>query len=530
MRGPLTVRIDDGVTHRSVTRHVNGLRFKRSAWGGDVDLTCTVALPRGAFHDLDADDTIMVDDARTAETAWSGDLEHPGDTSGPGGQALDMQAFGGAVRLQSKRVPLAPVHQADQDWQRDSNSTKGARTNSEQFPDGEPNLEVSWDKGFGVDRFDLGEWVLRAYAQAGLRVGRVRADVDAGVTTADYVQRIMTGPTVAALTSAAARTASTTAGAIAATVGAGIGADSDIIALRAIRAGADVTATKDHWFRFWRVIVRQLLKDRHGADITAPSFYEGNRVLASWVIEDMIGRGMCPGLDPAKVTIQETGYLIDSLSWLDGITMGDALAELKVLEPDMWWTVYGDTGQFGLWDDENPRYVVSDRDGGIVLPGPDITRCNRVVVEWVDRRGRQQTTVVLAADAPAGERGVRSEVLAGLAYVRDTDPVQLPEGTGTQANAERAGAQILAYRNDPPRAGTAVIRRPILDLWAGAMVYPHEHMPACAVLHQETGVTYRLTEVEYVDGDAASAWTLGEPVVDEAQRLARLERKAKRRR
>lgn len=530
MRGPLSLVIDDGNGPRHVSKDTTGLRFKRSAYGGDIDLTALVSTDRGTFTDLGPGDTVTLYDGRTGAFVFRGTANLPGVTAGPQGESFDLQAFGGAARLQAVTDSLGYVHALDEGWKR-NDSTKGARVDEEQKKDGTPTLEVSWAKLFELENGDQGQFVNAAFQRAGLKVGRIRATWDAGRTSANLDVRILAGTTVDTLASADFDTASTGGGTLSATVGGGgIGSGEDVAALRVKWTGATLDVEKNgasnkieggvpdktFWVRFWDVIVRQVLKDKHGDDITSSARYTGagaNTVTADEVIEDMLGRGMCPGLDMDKVTVGSFGYKIDALSWLDGIKMGDALNELLLFEPTLTWQVYGDTANFDAWPSE-PRYVVSARDGGVTHPGEEVSLADRVFVEWTDRRGRQQRTKVHDPDIP-----VKMEA----------DPISLPEGVGSEANATRAGEKALAMHNDPPRAGTAVVRRPILDRWSGAMVLPHELMPGCLVLEQETGHEFRCVETEYVDDDQACVLTLGEPRRSLEQVIARLERKQRRR-
>lgn len=531
MRGPLSLVIDDGNGPRHVTRRTTGLRFKRSAYGGDIDLTAVVSTDRGTFTDLGPGDSVTVYDGRTAAPVFRATANLPGVTVGPQGEAYDLQAFGGAARLQAITDSLCYVHALDEGWRR-NDSTKGAKVSEEEKKDGTPVLEVSWAKLFELETDDQGQFVNSTLQRAGLKLARLRCEWDAGRNSAALDVRALAGTSVDTLTSAASDTASTSGGVLLAHVGGGgIGANEDVAALRVKWNGGTLDVEKSgasnkivggvpdksFWVRFWDVRIRQVLKNKYGDDLTGSSHYTGTNggsVRAHEVIADMLGRGMCPGLDKDKVTVEAFSYDIDALAWLDGIKMGDALNELLLFEPTLTWQVYGDTAHFGAWPSE-PRYVVSAQDGGVTHPGEEVSLADRVYVEWTDRRRRQQRTKVTDPDIP-----VKMEA----------DPISLPEGVGSEANALKAGQVALSLHNDPPRAGTAVVRRPILDRWSGCVVLPHEIMPGCLVLEQETGHEFRLVETDYSDDDQACVLTLGEPRKSLEQVIARLERKQRRRR
>lgn len=531
MRGPLSLVIDDGNGPRRVTSRTRDLRFKRSAYGGDVDLTAHVRTERNTFTDLGPGDTVTLYDGRTGAYVFRGTADQPGATAGPRGQSYDLQALGGAVRLQASTEALAYVHALDDGWRR-TDSTKGAEVNQQEKNSGKATLEISWAKLFELEANDQGQFANRTLQALGLRVGRVRAEWDAGRTSANLVLRAMSGTDLDSLASAADTTATTTGGTLAAYVGGGgIAEGDDAVALRARWVGPTLDVVKNavtdkieggvpdktYWVRFWDVIVRQVLKDVEGNDIVDGDVYSGteaNTVTVQRVIRDMIGRGMCPDLDVEKVTIgQSFEYAIDALSWLDGIKMGDALNELLIFEPQLTWQVYGDEATFDAWPEE-PRYVFDARDDAS-FPGEEISLADRVFVEWRDRRGREQRTKVTDPEVP-----VKMEA----------EPITLPDGVGSEANAQRAGEVALSLRNNPPRAGTVVVRRRLLDRWTGTMVLPHDVMPGCLVVERETGHEFRLVETEYVDRDGAVALTLGEPRRTLEQVMARLERKQKRRR
>jgi hypothetical protein len=343
------------------------------------------------------------------------------------------------------------------------------------------------------------------------------------------VLRLMTGTDVDTLSSAASATASLAGGLLQAYIGGGgITVGDDIVGLRVRYDGTTLevhkNATTDkveggvpdktYWARFANVTARQMLKDKFGDDITDSSFYLTSTLPTHHVIADMVGRGMCPGLDPDKVTIGTFDYLIDALSWLDGIKMGDALNQLRDYEPTLTWQVYGDSANFDAWPTD-PRYVISSRDGGVSHPGDDgASLADRVYVSWIDRRGRQRTTKVTDPSIPVKQ---------------EAEPIDLGEVSGSEANAQRVGEKALELHNDPPKAGTAVIRRPVEDLLTGCIVQPWEIMPGFKVVEQETGDEFRLYETDYDHDSRAAVLTLGEPVRPIETVIARLERKQRRR-
>ena len=531
MRGPLAVRIDDGTTVRHVTRRTRGLRFSRTAFGGDADLACMVSLPRHAFRHLGAGAELVVYDTRTGGVVWSGHIDHPGTSASRAGQEFVLQAFGGAQRLKAATTPLGYAVKDLSLWERSSNSQKGAKTRPDERADERPTIQIYANDGKSVTTGFRGEYVIRALKRAGLEVGWVSTMRDSGRNDADYRVRLLTGTDLGSLSILRDQDASTTSAQMSVALDNVLPTGQTIAALRIDRVNTARTATDDDWHEFFDIAVAQTRLDLSGARVT--SDYTGGVIYAHEVITDMLGRGMAPGADTSQATVDETfTYPIDALDWLDGVTMADGLAELLIFEPDLWWTLYGDRFTAGRWDEANPRYVISARDGGISKPDREYPDCNRVHVTWVDERGRERpyTFDILNDSADLAAYEAAGYTAPNLNYTRDAEPITLPAGLGSAGNAERVAIHALGMANNPPPAGTAVVRREVRDAWGGRRVMPHELMPGCAVLEQETGQTYWLTGVEYVDAEGAAVLTLGEPPRTTEQIIARVARRKRRRR
>lgn len=517
MQGTIGVRINDKVRSRNVTKYTNELRFSKSAYGGDIDVSCIVTVPRHTFEDLGPGDNIVLFDTRTGEEIWSGNTDNPGVTIGQAGERYDLQGFGSSARLQAVTKPLGYVVTTIDLFNRSSNSVKGAQTQVDERADGSPTLMVSANEGKQVTQAWQGEWATRAFKKAELTISRVRADYDAGLDNASYQMQIWAGTDISSLTRIDTHNAKTTTDSMGSYQGGGEGLGAaDIVAFRVSRNDSAIQATDNHWFEFWNILMRQSLKSRFGNSQDGAD-YSVNHVYSHQVIIDMIGRNMAPGIDPDFLDVPNGSYQIDNLAWLDGVTFADAMEQLRVFEPGLWWMAQGKRLEIGYWDDRPPRYVIGKRQGGITSPGEEFALCNRIAVRWVDSRGRDQVTIV------------RTDI-EGLDYTRDAEDIELPEGVGSEANARRAGEKALELLSDPPRAGTAVIRQKIRDEWLGCWVWPHEIEPGCRVREQESGDILRLTEVEYNDPDGAATLTLGEPVRSIDQYMARLHKHRRRRR
>jgi hypothetical protein len=265
--------------------------------------------------------------------------------------------------------------------------------------------------------------------------------------------------------------------------------------------GATNVSSDNVWAALGDVAVLGGLRDRYGNKIGAPRL---DYVLASEVVEDLLGRLLTDAVDAASAVIDPTTYHIDSLAFMDAVTATNVIEELLKFEPDFDWGIgaAGLNGKHSFWFRQwptQPRYILTD-DDGLDLPGSEDTLCNRVAVEWTDEKGKPQVEVI-TADVP--ELGNR---------IKDADKVTLPEGRGSLANAQRIGAQVLASKNAVQVAGSASVDRPLMDLVTGQKVMPWQLEPGCVARLQTKGVDVRITEMTYSDNDVSTSLTLGNPV------------------
>lgn len=522
MRTRLAVQVTDNVGTRDVTRFAKGLHFKRTAYGGDAEMGVSLNVPLYTFEGLGPNDKVEIFDGRSGESIFLANTDNPGAIKGPRGNSYDLTAFGYAARLQYVTKSLAYVETSLDSFKRGGLSSAGAQDRNDERggAGGTQTIRVFANEGKSVTTAWQHEFLCRRFAQENLTIARCSVGWEAGLTDANYVVQIRGGtdPTTAMPVVSASPTASTAGTTLEAYYGTGgsMAGTETFVALRVNRNTSTRTATDNDWVQYWTPVLMQLRRNADGSN-QAGTAYQRNYVLAHEVIADMLGRGMAPGINATNVTLPTTTYQITALAFWDGITMADLLQQLTVFEPDLYWMAEGSTFTAGLWDDNNPRYVVSEKDGGIDSPGEEVTLCNRVSVSWTDNRGKDRTTVVTAT-------------VDGLTYTRDAEPITLPEGMGSAANAQRAGDMALAVTNKRPRAGTAVIRKPIRDQLTGYDVMPWEIEPGSTVLERESGEVLRLTEVEYSDDEGAATLSLNRPVRTIEQRLAQLARRNRRRR
>lgn len=535
----LSVRIDDGAGHDRLYRF-RDLSWRDTAAGGWASLQVTVIADD--LTDLGPNDHIWVYD-NAGETLFEGYLDNPGVTKGPRGSEYQITATGPGGLASDAAHPYIVVDTALERWTPSQYSTKGAVLGTADIDDDTACLQVTAPKDTEVtvagnvtfqtalvttDRW-TGDFKYGAIRAAGQQLARIVATFRGGVNDSDFLYGIRTRTGSAGSTDwVASHTSGVTPATLFAKYGdADFGATDDVGNLRVSRYNSDTTGAEEQIFQIYNITVRALLKNADGTDITTG--YTSNTVLASAIVTDMVGRGLLPGLDSARISIETTSDGIDQFAFPDGITGAGALEALVVYEPDMVWT-YGPSSGAGhsfdyrAWDDTDARYELDDERDGVTLPGGDNELCNRIIVAWTDRKGRPKTTTV-GAYVPA--LGNKNPVLSNgtidptfIGRIRDADTVSIPAEFGTETGAARLGAAILARSATPPRAGTALVRRPILDQSLGRLVMPGQIRAGYSVRLRSTGELLRLTEVGYDHDSRAASLTLGSPTLTVEQLLA----------
>jgi hypothetical protein len=110
-----------------------------------------------------------------------------------------------------------------------------------------------------------------------------------------------------------------------------------------------------------------------------------------------------------------------------------------------------------------PRYEVSVRDDW-KQRGSDVDLCNRILVNWTDGNGNSRSTAVTAASSAWSGSGSRSTRSAPGSRTPTRSPAR-PVRLGRERT--QIGAQILTDKINPPKAGTILVRRPIVDQLTG---------------------------------------------------------------
>jgi hypothetical protein len=548
VRFPVSVRISDGVTDRHVTGYVSRLRYKITAPGGFHSASMTLHVDPSTLSDLGPADRLFIY-GPTGATLWEGFIDNPGRLAGDEGVGFDLSVTGTLTLADDQSRAYVYVDRDLSEWepyaknQAIANATTS--TNPTNDADQTQGLFTGLNNGQVAATNALSQIGYFALVKAGLQFGAISAAVRSGKTDTGYRTELVYGPPTGVNVVANSGGISTNAATFTRVVGEAGNPPSgtNAVAVRLRRTDGPTNIADDNTWTWWsNIAVLGRRVDRFGVLVTgAAGMISATHVRGDWVAEDLLGRvlTLC---DPNGSTIEAASYLIDQLTYHDGATAADVLDDLAVFEPDMLWEILHSTSagyvfNYRSWP-TTVRYELSTRDG-YDAPGGDVDLCNRITVRWTDPKGLPQTKIVYAASSPAATVGplgpmgfpigavatVFSPSLKALedaGRIRDAETVTLPDGRGSDANAQRAGEQVLAAKADPPKAATVTVRQPVTDLLRGGWAKPYDLQPGYLARVRETGDVLRVTEVEVDDEAGVAVLTLGEPVLTEEQRFARL--------
>lgn len=515
MRAPLTVRIADGVRDQHVTRFVKGLRFTKTAPGGHHSASIQIDAPEGTFADLGSADRIYIYDGRNARTVWDGYVENPGRATVLGGARYDLSAMGGVVLTSDNARPVVfrSTDISGPQWVRNSGTHPDSTMEVDQavipgvscikalIPPG-TSLMNGGPKSATVGNLALKSTGQRLHSATvtarGGRTGgayfmQLVAITDVGMGVVDY-EAITTSDVALAVTPAGT-----------------LNPGSSVI-LDLQMTLEDPNVAENTWAAFRDFVMTPTLLTATGADASPINLVT---VRAHEVVGHIVG-ALLPLIDGTRARVDATTFPIENLAYLDApVKPFQILDDLSLFEPDMLWEIL-ETGANGkhrfayrAWP-TTPRYEINGRE--FTETGGEMELCNRIAVSWTDATGARQTTIRTTIVPALGTR------------VKDAEPITLPDGQGSLSNAQRIGDEILAALNTPTHSGTAVIRERIQDRLSGKMVMPWEIEPGYLVRVRDKGIDLRLTEFSYTDESVTGTMTLGQPILTQAQRIARLGR------
>lgn len=493
--------------------------------GGDGKLWASIE-----DYDIRANTRLTITDGRTAETLWQGYLDSPGDSFDETGEAFDLNAQGAMVLVGDQAEQLLYLDSSYENWRaddrNDTNLAPSGEGSASAWPDTEQDaLLLQLASGTPIGKGDEARMIHDLADTCPMGVGGYSFKTKSGINSNGYALRVTLGGVLIEQINM-----QTSTHFMAGVLGVNITDPFDVLKIRLRRmSGATNVGTDKIWAGFADPYVVGDRLDRFGdSQLSSGSLPNLTYVRASEVVEDLVARLM-PMVDPHKVFIHQTDYHIDQLTYADAMRASGVLEDLELFEPNWLWrvTAAGTDQKYGFeyvkWP-TTPRYEISLADG-YSAPGGESTQANRVAVTWTDRKGRERTEIVTRYVPELG--GTPANPLAGARIV-DAEKVTLDETVSSLANAQRIGEQYLRLVNNPPKAATASIVRPIRDLQRGGMVAPWEIEPGKVARLRETGENLRITEVAVNTETCTAELTLGQPRPTLERLIARL-RKPKRR-
>jgi len=473
MSGPLTVRLKTSRADRHVTRQVRSLSFRKTAPGGFASAQLTLDRPLG----IDPDDVRMfgklfVYDGRyggLGDAIWEGHVEDLGRGADERGEVWTITAIGPAARAADDEDAYVPIDARLETFFRSSFNVRSAETNI--GGEDTPKLEIGVARGVSVSTSWRGDFISHAIKEAGMTLGRVACTWDAEMTDADWVLSLTVRTDSGGGTLVDTDTANTAGGTLSAVKGGGatpIPAGSNVLSFRLDRNSTSTVADDATAVTAWNMVQRAVLYTKAGVEIG--SGYANNYVLASEIVEDLLGRFLTGIYDGANATVTATTFQIDQLAYPDGATPAQVLDDLMQIEPDFYWAAW-ESNAAGLHRFEwkrwptTVRYEATAKDG-LDLPASGDDMYNRVVVRWKDARGRTRTTR-------------QSQTVQALddAGITRRKRINLGDEAASSTLATQVATKFLLEHSLPTGSGTLTIARPIMDLTTGRLVNPWEILP-----------------------------------------------------
>lgn len=500
---PLAVRLKTSRRDMDVTGEVRGLRFSSTVPGGFA--ACEISLSRPL--DIQPDEieyfaTLYVYDSRNGRTIWEGRLEDPGRSSGDDGELWNITCVGPSAHAKDVTRPIIFVDTSLDRWARSKYSSGGALTGPNEIDDETASLQVRAAEGTATTTSWAGDYIYRSLYNAGQKIGRIRLDHIEEMVNTNLFVGILVRIGSGALIYSTVQSWDIVEDTIVAQVGAvGWNNASDIVAVRVFRSTTSVTANATTGAQIYNIVLRSLLMDVNGNDITDPAAYTGdNYVSTTEVVRDILGRWLTK-FDGPNATIVGSGVDIHQLAYPDGISADELLSDLSIFDPAYYWAAWeGNPAnnmrnrfEYKPWP-TTVRYEATILDG-FVSPGSAADLYNEVVVRWLDSHNRVRHTT-------------QTQVIPELASAGLTRGffIDISDEIGSKDSAIRVGTNFLAEHRYPPNAGTLTISRPIIDQDTGRMVMPWEILPGNLI--RVTGVLPRVDSLNPTNRDGVSVFRI----------------------
>lgn len=474
MNLPIALRLSGAGGSRHITGDVEDWEMRSTAMGGFAAAKVVLHRPlRVRPAEVTELGELTIFDRRTREVLFQGRVEDPARAAGDDGQVYVLTAIGnGPAHAQDRREPLVYVDRRVSQFQQRGNGYNRAGTTAvEDDGASEPPIaavKAMCPRGVSADptwKIGLGYWLIR---ECGQKLARFAYTYVAGRNDANWRVRGVTRTGVASGANTHDSAFVTGSASTSKVVVTDFTDGKDVLELMIERiTSTEAPANDSTWAQWTGVVVRAMLKNAAGADITTG--YTADTVLASEVVTDLLGRWLTE-FNGASAAVTATTFPIEQLTFEDGVTPMEVFEYLVSLEPDFYWMALekdvNGKAKF-VWEQwpTEVRYEATI-DDGVDLPGSTTGLYDRVVVRWRDSNGRiRWTTRTQTVDALTDAGLTRSEI------------IDLGGDLASSANAIQAGDAFLAEHATPPNRGTVTINRPIRDVASGRLVQPWRIRP-----------------------------------------------------
>jgi hypothetical protein len=543
---PLEVFLSGADQARSITQRCSDITVRSTAPGGYASVQLSLNQPL-ATSDVPLFNTVVVSDRRTAEIVGAGRVEDPGRAASDSGEVWSITALGwGPAHVEDVTLPYISIDGSMDSFVRGGNIQAPGATaalGNDPGADGTQQAMVfQFPQGEAIGDGSSARMDYRRIVEANQLLGGFHYTWDAGITNGNFSVDALcdTGEPSGGGDIGATNTLNVAGGTIAAKSAGGgaFGTNRDTLRLRLRKnaGGALTVANDDTWASVTALRVSAMRYDKTGTLINGAGTYTNDYVLASEVVQDLLG-WMLPKFDGANATITATSHQLDQLAYPDPVTPGQILDDLMDYEDGYYWAVWEQQAN-GKWRFEWVAWPTSvgyeaDAVDGFNAPGAATDIYSAVTVRWKDPRGRIRSTL-------------RSQVVPVLADagLSRTGYLDLADETGSSTNAQRAGDRFLAQHAAAPNVATLTVARPIKDLVNGRWVPPWRILPgrlirvrgvrprvdALNATDHDGSTVFRIVSVEYSTSTGAATLELDAYTRTEARAIANLHRRRNRKR
>lgn len=471
---PLSVRLKTSRRDIHVTNDVDDLSFGTVSPGGFAECTLTLRRPINFTpQELQQFGRLYIYDARNGYTVYEGRIQDPGRTAGDAGQVYEVAAVGGMAHLtdDTKQYYLADTDMTR--WDQVDKETAGGLI--EQVGDlnntGIPGMFLRIPQGTAVNPTDPSRVVAghRGFAAAGQKIARITYNYDCGLTSANLTHSMYAATEGVGTADIAFSTTFSTVSSIVTRV-----ITTDWVTSRnrpLIRfhytAGAANVSSDTWWLLISGLNVLSTRYNKAGTELTAASNYTLDTVLASQVVEDVLGRYLTQTVDTANAVVDLTSFAIEQLAYPDGVTAQKIFEDLILLEQAFTyhlWESNEDTGKFTFEWKAWPVIVRYEADvvDGFSAPASGTSIFNQAAVRW-HNRGTIRVSRYSAAVTALSDAGFDRTAF-----------IDLGDEASTAANANRVGNQYMTEHRFPVNAGRLTVTAPIVDNITGRSTQPWE--------------------------------------------------------